>query len=96
MTVNPGWGGQPFIEHSIQKLERLHAAAAAEVRDRGGRRHRREDRRRAARRAGASLFVAGSAVFGSADPAAAYGGCSRLKGRPHEWLTEERRTSRYC
>ena len=25
MTVNPGWGGQPFIEHSIQKLERLRA-----------------------------------------------------------------------
>src|SRR3954470_15384825 len=25
MTVNPGWGGQAFIEHSIAKLQRLRA-----------------------------------------------------------------------
>ena len=71
MTVNPGWGGQPFIEHSIQKLERLKRmlppAVAIEVD--GG-----IDATTAARcaAAGASVFVAGSAVFGEADPAAAY------------------------
>src|SRR5580693_271547 len=25
MTVNPGWGGQPFIEHSLDKLPRTRA-----------------------------------------------------------------------
>ena len=57
MTVNPGWGGQAFIEHSIQKLERLQAAAAARGRDRGGRRHRR--RHRAALRRGGREPVRG-------------------------------------
>jgi ribulose-phosphate 3-epimerase len=71
MTVNPGWGGQPFIARSPQKIERLRAIlperAALQVdggidRDTAG----------PARQAGANLFVAGSAVFGSPDPAAAY------------------------
>ena len=35
MTVNPGWGGQPFIAHSLDKLPRVRAivgaAAAVEV-----------------------------------------------------------------
>jgi ribulose-phosphate 3-epimerase len=71
MTVNPGWGGQPFIEHSLEKIKRLRAIlpehAALEVD--GG-----IEPRTAApcREAGANLFVAGSAVFGSNDPAAAY------------------------
>ena len=70
MTVNPGWGGQAFIERSPGKVERLRevvpeplievdggidAATAPLVAD-----------------AGAHLFVAGSAVFGADDPAAAY------------------------
>ena len=71
MTVNPGWGGQPFIAHSPQKIERLRAIlperAAVQV-DGGIAR----DTAGAARQAGANLFVAGSAVFGSPDPAAAY------------------------
>ena len=71
MTVNPGWGGQPFIEHSLEKLPRVRAlvgqAAAVEVD--GG-----VDAQTAPRclAAGASLFVAGSAIFGAADPAGAY------------------------
>ena len=44
MTVNPGWGGQDFIEHSIQKLERLKRLLPPEVVDRGRRRHRRGHR----------------------------------------------------
>jgi ribulose-phosphate 3-epimerase len=71
MTVNPGWGGQPYIETSTAKVARLRellgpempievdggidAATARECRD-----------------AGATLFVAGSSIFGATDPAAAY------------------------
>jgi ribulose-phosphate 3-epimerase len=71
MTVNPGWGGQPFIEHSPQKIERLRhilaGDAALEV-DGGIDPHTAPF----CRRAGANLFVAGSAIFGEPDPAAAY------------------------
>jgi ribulose-phosphate 3-epimerase len=70
MTVNPGWGGQPFIPQSIDKLRRLKAIvgdrAAIEVD--GG-----VDAKTIGpcAQAGASVFVAGSAVFGKDDPAAA-------------------------
>jgi ribulose-phosphate 3-epimerase len=70
MTVNPGWGGQAFIPASLSKLERLRAMlgpdTALEVD--GG-----IDARTAGpcARAGATLFVAGTAVFGAEDPAAA-------------------------
>lgn len=71
MSVSPGWGGQPFIEHSLDKLERMRHILAAEVALEvdGG-----IDPATAARchAAGANLFVAGSAVFGSPDPAASY------------------------
>ena len=71
MTVNPGWGGQDFIEHSIEKVERLKRLLPQEVPIEvdGG-----IDASTAPRCAiaGASMFVAGSAVFGTADPAAAY------------------------
>jgi ribulose-phosphate 3-epimerase len=71
MTVNPGWGGQEFIAHSLEKIERLRHilgdGVALEVD--GG-----IDPATAGpcRKAGANLFVAGSAVFGSPDPGAAY------------------------
>jgi ribulose-phosphate 3-epimerase len=71
MTVNPGWGGQEFIEHSIAKLERLRAllpdGLSLEV-DGGI----EPSTARRCRQAGATLFVAGSAVFGSPDPGKAY------------------------
>jgi ribulose-phosphate 3-epimerase len=71
MTVNPGWGGQPFIEHSLRKLPRLRAlvgeGVAVEVD--GGIDASTAPRCRAA---GASVFVAGSAIFGEPDPASAY------------------------
>jgi ribulose-phosphate 3-epimerase len=71
MTVNPGWGGQPFINHSLAKLPLVRAtvgeAVAVEVD--GG-----IDPSTAPQclRAGANLFVAGSAIFASSDPAEAY------------------------
>jgi ribulose-phosphate 3-epimerase len=71
MTVNPGWGGQPFIEHSLQKIARVRAivgeAVAVEV-DGGI----APDTAARCREVGASVFVAGSAIFGSGDPGMAY------------------------
>ncbi|HEY0317624.1 MAG TPA: ribulose-phosphate 3-epimerase [Solirubrobacterales bacterium] len=70
MSVNPGWGGQSFIESSAGKIERLRPLVGdARIEVDGG-----VDTSTAATvaAAGASLFVAGSAVFGAADPAAAY------------------------
>jgi ribulose-phosphate 3-epimerase len=70
MTVNPGWGGQAFIEGSNDKVSRLAAVIGeAKIEVDGG-----IDAATAGpiAAAGASLFVAGSAVFGATDPAAAY------------------------
>jgi ribulose-phosphate 3-epimerase len=70
MTVNPGWGGQAFLERSLARLERIRALigpdAALEVD--GG-----IDAQIASRcaAAGATVFVAGTAVFGAPDPRAA-------------------------
>jgi ribulose-phosphate 3-epimerase len=70
MTVNPGWGGQRFLEHSLGKLERLRALIGPDVALEvdGG-----IDAGTAARcaTAGATVFVAGTAVFGAANPAEA-------------------------
>jgi ribulose-phosphate 3-epimerase len=70
MTVNPGWGGQSFIEGSPNKVSRLAPLVGeAKIEVDGG-----IDATTAGSvaEAGASLFVAGSAVFGSNDPASAY------------------------
>jgi ribulose-phosphate 3-epimerase len=71
MTVNPGWGGQAFIPASLDKIARLRALVgdAVEVQVDGG-----IDLETAApcAAAGASLFVAGTSVFGAEDPAEAY------------------------
>jgi ribulose-phosphate 3-epimerase len=70
MTVNPGWGGQAFIADSPDKVRRLgEVVGAGTIEVDGG-----IDQRTAGSvaEAGASLFVAGSAVFGAPDPAAAY------------------------
>jgi len=71
MSVNPGWGGQTFIARSPEKVGRLRAIlddrVALEVDggiDLGTARE--------CRAAGANLFVAGSAIFGSSDPGEAY------------------------
>jgi ribulose-phosphate 3-epimerase len=70
MTVNPGWGGQPFIDRSPAKLRRLGELLPEEVviEVDGG---IGPDTAATCAAAGAGLFVAGSAVFGQADPAAA-------------------------
>jgi ribulose-phosphate 3-epimerase len=71
MSVNPGWGGQSFIASSPEKLEGLRdlAGDGCAIEVDGG-----VDTETAPMcvRAGAGLLVAGSAVFGAEDPAAAY------------------------
>jgi ribulose-phosphate 3-epimerase len=76
MTVNPGWGGQPFIEHSLDKLPRIRAILASEaaLQVDGGVDPETAPR---CRQAGANVFVAGSAIFGSNDPAEAYRAIAR-------------------
>lgn len=73
MLVNPGWGGQKIIPATIRKVERLRAM----VTDRGLDRRIMVDggidleTAPAVVRAGADTLVAGTAVFGREDPAAA-------------------------
>jgi len=71
MTVNPGWGGQPYIEASTDKVARLRELLGANVPIEvdGG---IDAATARATAAAGATLFVAGSSIFSEADPAAAY------------------------
>ncbi|MFI5234837.1 MAG: ribulose-phosphate 3-epimerase [Gemmatimonadales bacterium] len=73
MSVNPGFGGQRYLPASTDKLARVRrlldtrkSTAALEVDGGIGPETIVE-----AHRAGADTFVAGQAVFGSADPAAA-------------------------
>ena len=71
MTVNPGWAGQAFIEHSIEKIARVRAivgdGVAVEV-DGGI----EPDTAARSQRAGANVFVAGSAIFDAPQPGEAY------------------------
>ena len=73
MSVNPGFGGQSFIGTSIPKLQRLRRM----ISDRGLRTRIEidggidQDNAATVVDAGAEILVAGSAVFGKEDPAAA-------------------------
>ena len=73
MSVNPGYGGQSYLPASTDKIRRVRA-----VLDRAGSRAALEvdggittDTIAEAWGAGADTFVAGTAVFGAADPARA-------------------------
>jgi len=75
MSVNPGFGGQSFIDTALRKLERLRKIIDASGRDirlevDGG--IKVENIRRVAD-AGADTFVAGSAIFGQPDYKAVIG-----------------------
>jgi ribulose-phosphate 3-epimerase len=72
MTVNPGWGGQPYIESSTGKVARLREllGPGVPIEVDGG---IDVDTAGPAAAAGATLFVAGSSIFGAPDPAQAYG-----------------------
>ena len=70
MSVNPGFGGQAFIPHSLEKLRRVRAvlssaSSSAPIEIDGG-----VDAANIADvvRAGAGIVVAGHAIFGGGDP----------------------------
>jgi ribulose-phosphate 3-epimerase len=70
MTVNPGWGGQPFIASSPDKLRRLAPLVGdATIMVDGGVTAQTAP---ICVQAGATWLVAGSAVFGSDDPGSAF------------------------
>jgi len=76
MSVNPGFGGQAFIPKSLDKVRDVRQRIAASGRDirlevDGG---IKLDNIRAVAAAGADMFVAGSAIFGSADYVATISG----------------------
>jgi ribulose-phosphate 3-epimerase len=69
MSVNPGFGGQGFIDSALRKIERARRLIDASGRDirlevDGG---IKVDNIRRVADAGADTFVAGSAIFGAAD-----------------------------
>ena len=73
MTVEPGFGGQPFLDMVLPKLRRARElvskrGAAVWLQVDGG---VSEDTIERCADAGADVFVAGSAVYGADDPAAA-------------------------
>jgi len=70
MSVNPGWGGQSFIEGSLDKVRRIAALGSDAVIEIDGGIDAATAPRAA--EAGTSWFVAGSAIFGKPHPAAAY------------------------
>ena len=70
MTVNPGFGGQKFIEHSVEKVRELRAliertGSKALIEVDGGVNVETGARLVAA---GADILVAGNAVFAAEDP----------------------------
>ena len=80
MTVNPGFGGQKFIPHSIDKVRRARrmlgdAATSAVLQVDGG---VDRDTIHDVWAAGADTFVAGNAIFSAAHPKAEIGA---LRGR---------------
>jgi ribulose-phosphate 3-epimerase len=79
MTVNPGWGGQPYIESSTAKIARLREllGPGVPIEVDGG---IDPATARSTAAAGATLFVAGSSIFGARDPAAAYMGVAAAAG----------------
>jgi ribulose-phosphate 3-epimerase len=69
MTVNPGYGGQPFIPAMLEKVEQLAAwrkelGLSFHIQVDGG---INSETGLACRTAGANVLVAGSSVFGAAD-----------------------------
>lgn len=70
MSVNPGFGGQPFIEHSIEKVKELRAlidrtGSKAKIQVDGG---VNADTGKRLAETGADILVAGSYIFNAEDP----------------------------
>ena len=69
MTVNPGFGGQKFIESQLEKIHMLYHTIQdmdfdCDIEVDGG---INEETSKLVRQAGANILVAGSAIYGAAD-----------------------------
>ncbi len=71
MTVNPGFGGQSFIEETLEKIKKL-----AELKEKHGYHYDIQvdggivpETAKLCKEAGANVFVAGSYIYGAEDPA---------------------------
>jgi ribulose-phosphate 3-epimerase len=79
MTVNPGWGGQVFIRSQLDKIRRVREMLGdgIPIEVDGG---VNAETAAECAEAGATWFVAGSAIFGSDDPAATFREIARAAG----------------
>lgn len=82
MSVNPGYGGQTFIENTYEKIKRLtrlieHKKAKALIEIDGG---VNTENAGLLRTAGADVLVAGSFVFSSQDPLSTIAGLKEAAG----------------
>jgi ribulose-phosphate 3-epimerase len=73
MSIHPGYSGQEFMPDAVDRIRRLRAALPERlpVQVDGGIGH---ENAREVHEAGATLLVAGSAIFGGEDVAGAYRG----------------------
>ena len=86
MSVNPGWGGQSFLESTLARVARLSGAiraagSAATIAVDGG---VGESNAGALVSSGASHLVAGASVFGGGDVSGAVGRLRRAAASGHE------------
>jgi ribulose-phosphate 3-epimerase len=79
MTVNPGWGGQPFLRNQMDKVRRVRELIgdAKPIQVDGG---VNAETVVECAEAGATWFVAGSAIFGSDDPVEAFREIAKAAG----------------
>jgi ribulose-phosphate 3-epimerase len=71
MSIHPGYSGQAFMPEALGRIETLAGLVDVPIQVDGG---VGRDNVETLHAAGASLFIAGSAIFGAPDPAVAYRG----------------------
>jgi ribulose-phosphate 3-epimerase len=69
MSIHPGYSGQAFMPEAPGRIAELATLVDVPIQVDGG---VGEDNAGALREAGASLFIAGSSIFGAGEPAEAY------------------------
>jgi ribulose-phosphate 3-epimerase len=69
MSIWPGYSGQPFMPEALDRVARLAELVSCPIQVDGG---VAEENAKALREAGATLLVAGSAIFSDPEPADAY------------------------
>ncbi len=70
MSIHPGYSGQAFMAEALPRIAHLRELVAVPIQVDGG---IGEPNARVIRESGATLLVAGNAIFADADPPAAYG-----------------------